>query len=348
MISLIRQDNFNKTLWLAGTSSDTKPTDVFNYKGAVLPVVNGSAFLEVDTSTYYVFDAENGEWFEQSSGGGGGTEPEGSIEITANGTYNVKRKAQAIVNVPNDVASFIEATPAVMNNDDVTTVKRHAFRFQDTLQSVTFNNVKRVGYNAFYACLNLTDVTLPECLALGSTGSSDEDVFHGCNKLKTVIAPKCVDIGGGCFQGCRELETLNMPNVEIIRTKAFQMCVKLSKVEFKKLNSAVEASAFYQDGSLVSADLGGATGLGKQVFRYCRSLATLILRKTDAICTLSNVNSFEETLIQTGNGFIYVPRALVDTYKSATNWSIYAAYFRALEDYTVDGTTTGDLDPSKI
>lgn len=40
--------------------------------------------------------------------------------------------------------------------------------------------------------------------------------------------------------------------------------------------------------------------------------------------------------------------ALVDSYKAATNWSTYATQFRALEDYTVDGTITGELDSTKI
>jgi hypothetical protein len=31
-----------------------------------------------------------------------------------------------------------------------------------------------------------------------------------------------------------------------------------------------------------------------------------------------------------------------------TNWTTFSAQFRALEDYTVDGTTTGELDESKI
>jgi hypothetical protein len=39
---------------------------------------------------------------------------------------------------------------------------------------------------------------------------------------------------------------------------------------------------------------------------------------------------------------------LVDEYKAATNWSTYAGRIRALEDYTVDGTITGELDESKI
>jgi len=346
MISLIRQDNFSKTLWLAGTSSDTKPTDVFNYKGAILPVTNGSAFLEVDTSTYYVFDAENSEWIEQSSGGGGGIEPEGSIEITKNGTYNVKRKAQAVVNVPNDVASFIEATPEVMNNDDVTTVKDHAFTDDPVLQSVNFKNATRVGTYAFDSCNNLVDVTLPKCLML------DDHVFRMDEKLERVTAPDCTWIGMGCFSGCYKLVSYPSENVTWIGNNGFYDCRMITEARFPKLNSAVGRYAFGSMSSnamqLQNADLGLATRISQGVFSKCSKLNTLILRKIDAICILDHVNAFESSAIQAGNGFIYVPRDLIDTYKSATNWSIYAAYFRALEDYTVDGTTTGDLDPSKI
>jgi hypothetical protein len=54
------------------------------------------------------------------------------------------------------------------------------------------------------------------------------------------------------------------------------------------------------------------------------------------------------TRIEKGTGYIYVPADLVDSYKAATNWSTFAAQFRALEDYTVDGTITGELDITKI
>ena len=66
------------------------------------------------------------------------------------------------------------------------------------------------------------------------------------------------------------------------------------------------------------------------------------------MATLSNTNAFSSTPIASGTGYIYVPRALVDSYKAASKWSTYANQFRALEDYTVDGTTTGALDETKI
>ena len=56
-----------------------------------------------------------------------------------------------------------------------------------------------------------------------------------------------------------------------------------------------------------------------------------------------------ETLYWSGGiSYIYVPSALIEEYKVATNWTVYADQFRALEDYTVDGTITGELDESKI
>ena len=39
------------------------------------------------------------------------------------------------------------------------------------------------------------------------------------------------------------------------------------------------------------------------------------------------------TVIASGTGYVYVPSALVNSYKSATNWSTYADQIRAIEDY---------------
>jgi hypothetical protein len=44
--------------------------------------------------------------------------------------------------------------------------------------------------------------------------------------------------------------------------------------------------------------------------------------------------------------YIYVPSNLVSNYSN--QWKDTGAQFRALEDYTVDGTITGELDPAKI
>ena len=135
--------------------------------------------------------------------------------------------------------------------------------------------------------------------------------------------------------------------VQTIGSSAFENCSNLTSVDFP-IATSIGDSAFKNCSNLTSVDFQAATSIGGNAFQYCSKLTSLILRKSDTICTLSNANSFYNTLIESGTGYIYVPRALVDSYKAASKWSTYANQFRALEDYTVDGTITGALDSSKI
>ena len=84
------------------------------------------------------------------------------------------------------------------------------------------------------------------------------------------------------------------------------------------------------------------------IAKNATSLTAVILRNPTALCSLSRVEAFDGTPIAQGTGYIYVPRALLEDYQGATNWSAFAAQVRAIEDYTVDGTITGEFDQSKI
>ena len=78
-------------------------------------------------------------------------------------------------------------------------------------------------------------------------------------------------------------------------------------------------------------DLPLCTSIGNEAFRRC-ILETLILR-SNTVCTLVNVLALAGTRIETGTGYVYVPAALVNAYKTATNWVTYADQIRAIEDY---------------
>lgn len=92
-------------------------------------------------------------------------------------------------------------------------------------------------------------------------------------------------------------------------TPGFRACTKLKLVDLPKLVS-IATYCFYD----------------------CSVLKTLILR-SNTMCTLATKEALSNTPIKSGTGYIYVPRAMVDSYKSATNWSTYAAQIRAIEDY---------------
>ena len=110
--------------------------------------------------------------------------------------------------------------------------------------------------------------------------------------------------------------------------------------------TSIGSYAFYSCSELTTANFPVATSIESYAFQSCSGLKSLLLRN-NKVCTLSNTNAFTSTPISSGTGYIYVPSALIEQYKTANNWSTYASQFRALEDYTVDGTVTGGLDPAK-
>lgn len=155
-------------------------------------------------------------------------------------------------------------------------------------------------------------------------------------------------------------DTENVTNME----RMFQGCQKLIKIP--KLNTKKTTNMSYTFTGcwvLTKIDLAnynlGSTSNSTSTFSSCSSLKALIIRSFGSYYVI-NSNAFTNCYHLTGtfnatynpnsdkDGYIYVPRSMVDTLKSATNWSLYADQIRALEDYTIDGTTNGELDETKI
>lgn len=156
---------------------------------------------------------------------------------------------------------------------------------------------------------------------------------RGLSKLKTVDIPNATSIGTYAFYYCTSMTRINAPKVATLNTYIFYNCDKLANVNFP-LATSIPSQCFYSCGVLTKADFGAAKSIAASAFAYCESLTALILRRSDAICTLANKNALTDTPIESGTGYIYVPNSLIDTYRTtATNWSTYSAQFRAIEDY---------------
>lgn len=188
------------------------------------------------------------------------------------------------------------------------------------------NRITKVGVNAFFKCTELTTVDIPEVVTI------ERAAFEQCSKLTSVNAPNASSIGQVAFQKCTALERVCFP--ALIEIPGFDRNYSLGSFSF---NTTLEY-----------VDLPVCTKIFGYSFNDSTSLTTLILRNDAQVCTLQNINAFDATPISTGTGYIYVPRALLEDYKVATNWSTYANQFRAIEDYTVDGTVTGEFDESKL
>ena len=119
-----------------------------------------------------------------------------------------------------------------------------------------------------------------------------------------------VTIGDSAFYNCTALATANFQVATSIKDNAFNSCV-----------------------ALATADFPLVTSINTRAFQYCRNLTTLILRNAERIADLLSTSALENTPIKSGTGYIYVPSALVDSYKSASNWSNFGNQIRAIEDH---------------
>lgn len=115
-----------------------------------------------------------------------------------------------------------------------------------------------------------------------------------------------------------------------IRQYAFQGCTALKKLVFGSVES-LGSQCFRDLSALEWLELYKTVSFGSY---QCRdsNLSTLILRG-DTMCPLSTTTAFNGTPIASGTGYIYVPAALVDTYKADSYWGNFSGQIRAIEDY---------------
>ena len=177
-------------------------------------------------------------------------------------------------------------------------------------------------------------------------------IFRGCANLVSAEFSKATSIGTSCFHADSNLANISFPNLITVGGYAFHSCHKLINILFPKVET-VGQYAFENMQGLVSADFPSLKLAQYNSFNNCQKLIAFIIRNESAIPTLNaGATTFNGTPLANGTGYFYVPRKfLSDTdaskdYRRATNWSAYQ--YRALEDYTVDGTITGELDWDKI
>ena len=189
------------------------------------------------------------------------------------------------------------------------------------------SNAESIGTYAFYSCSELTTANFPEATRIGTYA------FTKCTVLTTANFPAATSIDGQyAFQYCSALTTANFPVLLKTNKYTFQYCSKLTTINFPAATN-IEEGAFARCTSLTTANFPVATTIDTYAFGYCSNLTALILR-SEALVTLAKADAFASSAIANGTGYIYVPSALIDSYKVAANWSTYAAQFRAIEDYS--------------
>lgn len=197
---------------------------------------------------------------------------------------------------------------------EIIAVRDYAFVNNEAMQTVEFPNVTSIGAYAFNNCKNLTsfgfdkvitinnyafqdcnltgELNLPLCKLSSSKGTY---AFNHNKLITSVNAPLTTIIPHSCFSGCTSIQNVSLPLVENFNDWCFATCSVLEEL------------------TLPMAEI-----FTRYVFRSS-GLKKLVLPKN--VVAKVAADTFLDTPIAQGAGYVYVPDDLLDSYKSATNWS---------------------------
>lgn len=243
----------------------------------------------------------------------------------------------------------VGAFAAAQNLDKVSlpAVKEvHAYAFQNAAIGsidLPWGEIESIGFGAFMGASGY-----PQNLVLSKVTALSNGVFAGTSaarntNLRTISLPLWTgssfsDGNGfsngntGIFAYCSAMTSFYAPELQSVPYQMLYYCAALEEVVLPKASS-VNSGAFNYCSNLKKIDLGGAiTRFSSAFMSNASNVTALILRGVTSVPTISST-TFNSTPVKSGTCYVYVPKALEDTFKVASYWSSYASQIRAIEDY---------------
>ena len=239
----------------------------------------------------------------------------------------------------------------------VETIGIDAFYNDNTIEALSFPALKTLNTRAFYGCTKLETLNMPNLKTINAN-----DVFYNCTALKSVSFPNLTTVSGEYMFRNSYIEEVIFPLLTALYYRIFREAKGLKQITCPELVTELNAEAFYNVPTLLHASFpklkqinrdafGLCTGLtsltfpklerfseGNQ-FNGCSHLVALFLPNEDFVCVLANTNTFSNTPIASGTGYVYVPLKWIDIYKKASNWVTYKNQIKSKESYDDDTAT---------
>lgn len=284
-------------------------------------IKEGARYLGVD-GAYKGIDtadatATAGDVLKDKTAYANGGKITGTIE-TYDGSYEGDGAISGIVideELWNSMISIIDKTSGKNTTklpEDLTSIGKGAFYLCSNLKLTELpNKITSIGKYAFHQCTNLALTKLPDGII-----TIDNYAFQYCTNITISKLPETLtSIGAYCFEGCSGLSISELPSgITEIPSYSFNSC----------------------DGIVTLKVLGEITSIGNRAFGYCENLTDLIFPNVTSVPTLNGGSAvympFYRTPIESGTGYIYVPDSLVDSFKTATNWSTYADQIKSISE----------------
>lgn len=226
-----------------------------------------------------------------------------------------------------------------VSDDTLTSIRSYGLASITSLTSVDFPNLQTINSYAFYNDYNLEmdGWQFPHAKTIGNYA------FRYCYGITgDVVLPSTVtSIGQYSFASCKNIETFTATGaITTFGTYTFagasadhKMTVR--EIHLPNLGTSIALNLNFGSATAANAcqylevcDIGKAKSIAANTFANCYKLQTLIMRRT-SVTTVANVSAFLNTPIRGRNGQtakIYVPEALIDDYKAATNWKTIDGY----------------------
>ena len=264
--------------------------------------------------------------------------------ITTGGSGGAAYDIVAFINGSAPLSEMIELMKPIQNN--CLTIGEYALYkkcindassaiWQDYQPLFNFPVVKKIKESGLNQYMDTIDSFLVEKYKLCTLNLPQCEKLIGSNccanlKVGSVNAPKLRTINNGAFSSCTYLKEINLPKITTLESQEFSYCNSLKKARFDSLK-AIKSDYYFQAPFCMTKILDTLI-LG--------SPTLVTLANQDGLCGNITPDSYDvippiHPAYKGGlpQGYIYVPKALVEQYKVATNWVVFADKFRAIEDY---------------
>lgn len=272
--------------------------------------------------------------------------------VTSIGTHafdgcNITDLSIGSVDTIGDYAFYNNANMAGNISLTATTVGAYAFYNCSSLNSLSLgSNIRTIGDLAFYGCSKMTGIlSIPTTLT-----SIGQSAFRNCSKLTgTPNFANVSNIGNYAFQACTGLTGVTLgTGVRTVGQLAFYGCSGITSLSILEGVTTLGASsfrncskisgtlvlpnsltqignyAFHTASALTAVTFGsGINQIGDGVFANCTNVLSYDFSSVASVPTLTNANCFNGI---NANCKIYVRSSLLNSWKTATNWSARAEY----------------------
>lgn len=212
---------------------------------------------------------------------------------------------------------YLSGKPTKISSDEITSLRAAMFNQANNLVELKLPNLQSIEGSYVIYQTKVKSLDFPKLTKMQSSSISYNTLLEYANFPN-------LETGAGYYEGfaCSyhsKLKRINIPKVKHIQYEGFKDAQILERLDLPsviKIENTSYSHPFYS----------------------CRKLTVLILRANQVVQLTDSTDLFNESPINNGGynglqGYIYVPKALLEDYKVATNWSVYADKFRAIEDY---------------